>query len=310
MSVYYVGFTTQFAHSELDTQGNAIPQQAGRWSVTNPAVAEITSDGLASWLAPGETEVMFTIADYRRSGAIHAVVHSAIPVTLTLAPSTITVYPGSLSLVTVTAHDSLGHLIPDLDLDSVVSSDETAARIIQIDKLATNDAPQFLVVGIAEGGATVTAVSGPVSAQANVDVLAPLQGISEADADLRYLAIGATIPDSRVTKTPRVDKGDVSGAVARVWLITQRAQRQRMVGNTVTTISGIPEGEFFFVDVEQDSVGFHTHAFVFSGLPPVEWDDEIVPTQTENPNTSDSYMFQHVGARLFASRTYFNVSTV
>ena len=284
-SPYYVGADAQFAHTELDGNGNPLPPQAGVWSVSNTLVASITATGLASWVAPGETDVTFVIPSAHRAGSFHAVVHSAIPATLTATPASLTVYPGDVQLVEVTAHDSLAVLISDLTIGSAVSSNDAIATVLML------TATSFLVLGVANGSCTITVTAGAVSTPVAVSVVPIL------------------IPDSQVTKTPTVALGDVSGAVPLTWTLASRAKSMRLVGDTVSTLGDFPVGEFAHVDVVQDGVGGHAHTFAYSGPVPLEPNDNVTPVQSQGPNRQDTYLFYRYSTRVAYSRTWFNILT-
>lgn len=309
-NTFIVGTHTQFSHSEVDPQGNAIPPQAGSWSVSNPAVASITIDGLASWNAPGQTLVLYVIQAYQKFGALQATVHAASVVSLTASPATVTLYPGSLARITIHAFDVHGNPVLDFDLTSMVSSDYSVADIIQIDRVGL-DAPQFLVVGVSPGTCQVTAFVGTASVALNADVLniGIPTGLSQAEADARYRQLGVVIPDSEVSKVPRVDKPDASGAVTYTWLRTERAMHFKLVGDLTATIVGLPVGEFMYFDVDTGAGG-HALSFVpGGGLPVIEPDDNVVPVISQGANLQDSFMLYHEGPRLALSRTWKGIPT-
>lgn len=301
---YYVGDEQQFYHHELDPAGGALTSQAGVWGVSNSAVASITSGGLASWLAPGQTDIIYTVDGAQKAGFFNAVVHSAIPAHLTMSPATVHVYPQSLARVTVTATDAALNPIADFAYDSVVTSDSSVATIVA---LTPTD---FLVLGIATGGCSVTVFAGPISAQINVDVLSVAGGgISQADADARYRLLAVTIPDSQITRATEVDLGDIATDVTRAWTLASRNIRQRLTGNVVTTLTGIPVGEFFFVTVENGGAWTH-HFAVGGGLPVLVWDnDNDEPVMSVGPDFEDDYLFYNEGSRVKGSRTWLNIPT-
>jgi hypothetical protein len=305
MTTYYVGGTTQFAHRERDENGGLLPQALGRWSVSNPAVAEIDQSGLAHWLAPGDTEIIFVIDSYKRAGFFAAHVGATAPTTLVPSPSSVTLYPATIDAVSFAALDTLGHALTDFALDGASSSDEAIASVVSV------FAKEIIVLGRAAGDVTITATSG--SASVDIPVTVEVAAfLSEADADARYRQLGIRIPDSDVTKTPAVDLGnDVSGAVLLAWDYDRRAVAMGLVGDTTITLTDLPVGEFQHVDVETQAGG-HALAFVMgAGMPRVEWDDdEGAPLLVTAPNRRESFMFHNdVRGYIVASRTWQNVPT-
>lgn len=301
---YHVGETKQFAHAERDSGGGLLPLQPGQWSVSNPAVAEISPTGLAQWLAVGETEIVFAVQGYRKAGFFHAQVFAAPPAHLIATPASVAVYEGSVTTLSFTATDVDDDPITNFSIDSVTSDDESIATLIRLSET------DVMVVGHASGDATITAVSGAVSLDVAVDVLPPLF-LSETDADARYRRLGITIQDSEVTKTPTVPLGDVSGAVPLPWTYPSRAKSIRLVGNTVATLSALPVGEFAFVDVFQDTPGGRAfHLVIDPALPQQEWDLGEEPEQSSGANRRDSYMAYNEGARVVCSRTWKDIPTL
>jgi len=282
---HYVGGSTQFAHSDFDPLGNPLAAQSGTWSVSNPVVASIDQTGLASWLAPGTVDVLFLIMPSRKVGALHEVVQSAIPATLTATPSSITVTPGDVQFVEMTAHDSLAVLITDLVVDSAVSSNDGIATVLML------TATSFLVLGVAVGSCSITVSAGVATATVAVSVVPIL------------------ITDAQVTKTPTVALGDVSGAVPLTWTLASRAKSMRLVGNTISMLGDFPVGEFAHVDVVQDDVGGWAHEFTYTGPALFEWNNNLAPTQSPGPARQDSYVFYRYSTRVVGSRTWFNILT-
>lgn len=301
MSVNYVGGQKQFNHAEFDASGNPLASQSGRWTASNPVVASIDQTGLATWLGSGEVDILFVVGDFRHAGSIHEVVLAQEPAFLTMTPSTVTVYPGSLARVTVVATDINHNVLDPFTYDSIVSSDPSF-DLIDI------DGQSFMVLGITIGGGNATIIAGSVSQQVNVDVVASPAGMSQTDADARYRQLSVIIPDSQVSKVATVDHGTlVTGTPTITWAFNARAQSQKLSQNTVTTLTGIPVGEFLYVDLFTGAGGF-THHFTVSGLPALDWDNgNVEPDLTLSSNSRDSFMFYNEGARTVAARTYHNI---
>jgi hypothetical protein len=301
---YVVGGTQQFYHTEHAVGGGLLPPSAGRWSVSNPAVASITTTGLATWLAAGDTEIVFTIASpgLLRQGMFHAHVEPVAPTTLSADPSTLPALAvGTLSVVTVSARDASNNPLPGFALDSVESGDPSIAVAVQL------SATEFAVVAEQVGSVDITASVG------GVDVVVPVTTIagqlSQAAADARYRRLGITIPDSEVTKTPRVPLGDVSGNVPLPWSLATRAVSMRLVGDATVTLSGVPVGEFAHVDIAQGAGGGWHVTWAFDpGLPPFEWDEgNEDPGLTGANDRQDSFMFYNAGPLFIGSKTWEDV---
>lgn len=300
---FFPGGTQQFYHKERDGAGGLLPQQVGRWRVSNPAVAEISTTGLAHWLAPGDTEVIYTIKDFARAGMYLAHIAPTIPATLVASPAGFLSMPvGTVEIVDITAFDAFSAPITDFAMDSVVSDDTGIVRVIPL------GAHTFAVVAEGVGVAGVTVTVGPV------DVVVPFTTVSgsltQADADARYRRLGITIPDSEVTKVPRVPLGDVSGNVPLPWTLATRAKSMRLVGDVTATLSALPVGEFAHVDVAQGAGGGWHLIWAFAvGLPPVRWDEGSEPPLTATDGRQDSFMFYNATTEIVASKTWENVPT-
>jgi hypothetical protein len=304
MSVYYVGQTTQFYHHELDASGGALPQNAGRWRSSNTAVATIdAATGLASWVAPGETIIEYVLSDYRRAGFKLATVQSAIPAILDALPSSISVFAGSVQLVSVTAFDSGFDAIADFALDSATSDDDSIATVVPIGD------SQFFVVGVAEGACHIDLAAGPATLSLDVDVT--VNNITQAQADARYRRLSVLINSSEIFRVPRVTLSDASGAQAVAWTRSASAVAFKLAGDTVTTVSDLPVDEFLFMDIYQDDVvGHHAWSLLADpSLPPLRWDNNDTPPDLTlaGARTMNSVMLYNDGINVVASPTWRDV---
>lgn len=306
MSVHYVGTQTTFSHHEFDASNGALPPQLGTWISTNPSVATIDQAGVASWLAAGDTDIVFSIPSMARFATHPVTVHSAIPVSLTATPDTVHLTPNSVERVTVTALDSDGDPIPDLELDSIISTDEAVATIIQLEKVP-GQPPQFLMLGVAVGGCIITIEAGPSSANVNADVL---EDFSQSDADARYRRLSIVVPAGDVQKDQPMIHAPMSGSFDLHWTPATRAHQFKMNGDLTVHLFDLPQWEYAFLDVMQDGVGGHIFRLVLdAALPPIAWDTSIEPDETPDLNTRDSYMVYREIARTLAARTWQKVAT-
>ena len=186
---YYVGGTQQFAHTDRDADGNILSPSSGTWLAADPSIVEISSSGLAEWLAAGVTTLYFTKADGSRVGSLIVVVLAAPPTTLVASPSSVTIPVNGAVTIAVTGTDALSHSVSDLELTSVASDHANIATVARV------EGAELLIVGAAAGSCTVTIASGGATTTVAVTVVAvaDIAAAVAAEATARTAAISAAV---------------------------------------------------------------------------------------------------------------------
>ena len=156
-----LGDTIRATATASDEDGHAIDGMAADWSSDNPDVARVDSAGLVTAVADGAATITATVGTVRGSAA--AAVRQ-VPVSMEVTGRRSALAKGDSLQLTATVHDANGHPVAGLALQWS-SSDPSIATVDQ----------EGWVVGVAEGSAEISAVSGQLRASKTLSVL------SEAD---------------------------------------------------------------------------------------------------------------------------------
>ena len=155
----YVGQTVQLGVTVKDVTGGALTGRAVTWSSATPTVATVTPQGLVTAIATGGATITATVDG---KSATASVTVALVPVsTVTVTPSTGSVYVGQTLQLSASAKDSTGNTLTGR---AVTWSSSTPA-------IATVNG-QGLVTAIAVGTATVTATVDGKSATMSVTATA------------------------------------------------------------------------------------------------------------------------------------------
>lgn len=188
--VIKVGQTFQFQAQPLDAQGNPLTGRVVTWSSADPTVATISSAGLVTGVSVGPTTITATSEGVQGTAAL--AVGAPTPVTIVIAPPSISIIVGQTSQLTATVKDSSGAVIAGAPV--TWSADNSGNATVS---------STGLVTGVSAGVATVTATSGPAHMNASVTVSqAPANAVvvSPSSATLlvtEQLQLSATVTDAQ-----------------------------------------------------------------------------------------------------------------
>ena len=146
-----VGQTQQFVATATDADGNPIPEVTFTWVSSNPAIASITSSGLAT----GHLVASTTITATNGTVSSNASTLTVTPLNLasiTLTPPAPSIQVGQTQQFVATARDANGNLIPGVTF-TWTSSNQGFATISN----------SGLATGVSAGSTAITATSGTVS---------------------------------------------------------------------------------------------------------------------------------------------------
>lgn len=157
-----IGQTTQATATTRDASGNVLTGRPITWSSSNPSIATVSSSGLVTGVAAGSTQILATSGGQTGSLSISVVSAPATiaSVTVTLANSSIPA--GSSTQATAVAKDASGNTISGVNFFWSSSSSATATVSVG-----------GVVVGVAQGAATVTASAAGKNGSAPITVTAP-----------------------------------------------------------------------------------------------------------------------------------------
>ncbi|MGD8698782.1 MAG: protein kinase [Gemmatimonadales bacterium] len=163
-----VGETGSLSAAALDASGRRLSGRRVSWSVQDPAVASVSSDGQVRALAPGTTQVVATI-DGRRAGASVTVRPEPVA-SVTLSPDSLELDPGASGSLSPTVRGARGSILTGRAL-AWQSSNPAVATVVD-----------GAVRGVAPGRATITATAQGFAGQAIVVVRAPPVVIDATEA--------------------------------------------------------------------------------------------------------------------------------
>lgn len=149
--------TSQLTATPLDSVGGSLSGRTVTWSSANPAVADVSSSGLVTAVAPGTATMTATIEGKSATAAI--TVTPATVATVSVTPATATLEPKQTAQLTARALDATSTALTDRKLTWTTSSAAVAT---------VNDSGR--VTAVAPGSATITATSDGKSGSAAITV--------------------------------------------------------------------------------------------------------------------------------------------
>ena len=176
-----VGASTQATASLRDASSNALSGRSVTWASSNQTVATVSSAGLVTGLAPGNTVITATSEGVSGSATLTVTPPPVASVQVTLAAATITV--SATTQASATAKDAGGNTLTGRTV-TWASSNPAVATV----------GSGGLVTGLAPGSALITATSEGVSGSATVTVTPP------PVATVQVTLAAATIPSGGTTQ--------------------------------------------------------------------------------------------------------------
>ncbi len=152
-----VGGRVTLRATALDAQGRPLADRFVLWSSSSPDVATVSSEGEVIALAVGSAQIRATVEGKFADAAI---VVNPVPVArVVVTPNQLTLNPGQTSQLSVTLSDSAGTVLVGRSV-SYTTSDAQIASV----------SASGLVIGVAEGAATIQVASEGKTATAAVTV--------------------------------------------------------------------------------------------------------------------------------------------
>lgn len=159
------GQNTQALAALRDVRGNALSGRSIVWSTANQAVATVSSSGIVTAVAPGQTQIVATSEGQSASASLTV---APPPVaSIALEPSAAYLFVGEAGNFAVTLRDAGGIVLTDRTIAWSSSAPNVAT-------VATNG----LVTGVTPGVTTITATSEGKSASAQLTVVAPPEPVA------------------------------------------------------------------------------------------------------------------------------------
>lgn len=229
-----VGEEQQFSATPQASDGTSLPDRSISWSAGDPSIVDVSSDGIATGLAPGATVVRATAGGATGSAEVNV---EAVPIaTVSISPDSVRIEIGKEVQLEATPRDEDGNDLTNREV-SWMSSEPSVASVDQNGR----------VTGQAVGGATITATSEGVSGDGKVNVvpipvesveISPDSAIISVEEELTLTATmrdrdGNELSDRDVTwssSNPSIASVSQEGVVTGVGIGT-------------TTISAVSEGK-------------------------------------------------------------------
>jgi uncharacterized protein YjdB len=165
--------------SVLDALGSPIPAPSVSWSSSDPAVAAVSADGVATARGPGTAVVTATAGT---ASATAALIVSPEPASVLLSPAVDTLEAlGAVLALSAQVLDASGTPVADAQVTWTSSAPA----------VATVDAGG-IVTAVSPGGVTVTATSGTASGDAEITVAPVVSQVLVSPATATLTALGAT----------------------------------------------------------------------------------------------------------------------
>jgi uncharacterized protein YjdB len=208
-----IGISQQFTASAIYSDGSIQDLVSGvTWSSSTTAVATVDNTGLATILTAGTTTITATVGTFTDSTTITVV--PAHLTSITLAPSTISIAPGTEQQFTATGNfdDGSTQVLTSLQWSS------SATSVLTVDA-------NGLGLAVGPGTSTVTVTSGALSATAAVTVnsatlvslaIAPSNSFMPAGAVKQFTATGTFSDNSTQDVTLSVVWSSSSPTVASI----------------------------------------------------------------------------------------------
>jgi uncharacterized protein YjdB len=208
-----IGISQQFTASAIYSDGSIQDLVSGvTWSSSTTAVATVDNTGLATILTAGTTTITATVGTFTDSTTITVV--PARLTSITLAPATISIAPGTEQQFTATGNFDDGST-------QVLTSPQWSSSATSVLSVDTNG----LGLAVGPGTSTVTVTSGALSATAAVTVnsatlvslaIAPSNSFMPAGAVKQFTATGTFSDNSTQDVTQSVVWSSSSPTVASI----------------------------------------------------------------------------------------------
>jgi uncharacterized protein YjdB len=157
----FTGGTQQFGAIGKDQYGNQMSGVTFTWSSTNPSVATISNEGLATALATGSTTINASAQGIQGNANILTVAKpDSVLTRITATPATATVQAGKTVQFSVAGFDQFDNSMSGITF-VWASSDSTIATVNGLNGEGLNTG---IATGIAAGNATITVSAGGKSA--------------------------------------------------------------------------------------------------------------------------------------------------
>lgn len=153
-----VGTERALSATVRDADGRVLTGRTVAWSVSDPDVASVSSQGVVTALAPGSVSVAGVSEG--RVGQATIVVLARLANAITLTPANSTLEVGGTVMLTTQVTDPVGNILPDRIV--AYSSDNQAVATVNA---------QGIVTAVARGTARITATSDGRSTSATVQVI-------------------------------------------------------------------------------------------------------------------------------------------
>lgn len=193
--------TVQLIATPFDVGGAALSGRPVSWTSSNAFIAAVSPTGLVSGLAEGTVTVTATIEGKVASTTV--TVGPAAVASITVTPAASTIFTGGTVLLTATARDALGVILPG----RLITWSSNNSGIAVVDARGQ-------VFGVSAGGVTILASSGGVTGAATVTVtLPPIETLTITPASAAVPVGGAV----QFTAVARDVNGDVLSNRAITW---------------------------------------------------------------------------------------------
>ena len=140
-----IGATQQFNAAAFDAKGAIVPNVSFTWSSSNPAVASVAANGVATAVSQGTVSIMATTAGQTGSASLTVAI-PVVPASVTiLGPGERGVNVGNSTQFTAEVRDANGNIMPGVPVTWQVLK-PTVASIDPVTGVATGIAPGFTIV--------------------------------------------------------------------------------------------------------------------------------------------------------------------
>lgn len=228
-----VGERSQLSATANDALGRSIPGASVQWASSNPAVASVSSGGIAVGVSEGSADIIATAGGKSDTTALRV---SAVPVAaVNVSPASLALSVGALGQLSAGATAADGAALHGR-LATWTSSDEKVARV----------SPTGLVTAVAPGTARVTAMTAGRSASSTVTVSQAGVATLSVSANAAALLVGQT---TQMSATARDAAGAELAGRGVTWSSSNAAVATVSSAGVVTatgagstTITGTSEG--------------------------------------------------------------------
>jgi uncharacterized protein YjdB len=218
-----MGDTIDFVATLRTRSGDILSVNTFTWSSSDTAAAQFVGGG--SLRTKHEGELLVTAEAMRRRGEGTVRIFKSPVASVTITPSTATVYQGSMITLVATPRDQNGRLVEgDVTWGS---SDNTKATVSQDGE----------VTGVGTGTVVITATAESKTASATVAVLGPPASSVQISVPSSTLLVGV---EMQATATPVDESGQPISGKTIAW---QSANPSVATVNNTGVVKGINEGE-------------------------------------------------------------------